>query len=128
MVGGGQEGGLRSGTENLPGIAAAAVAIELAVTEQAEYAARTRPLMQSLWEKIRAAIPEAQLVGPAIESPGRLPNTLCVLLPGRDGRVLVPSLDLAAGPLDAFDQVADSVFIYEIGPHPDALPESLQVG
>ena len=95
MVGGGQEGGLRSGTENLPGIAAAAVAVELAVSEQAEYAARTRALSQDLWIKIQASLPGARLLGPPLDSPDRLPNPLCVLLPGEDGRVLVPRLDLA---------------------------------
>ena len=34
-------------------------------------------------------------IGPDLDSEGRLPNTLCVLLPGADGRVLVPRLDLA---------------------------------
>lgn len=95
MVGGGQEGGLRSGTENLPAIAAAAVAIELAVAEQADYAARTLALTEELWLGIQGAVPEARLVGPGLDCEGRLPNTLCVLLPGADGRVLVPRLDLA---------------------------------
>lgn len=101
MVGGGQEGGLRSGTENLPAIAAAAVAIELAVEEQAEYAARTRELTTELWRALHAALPDALLLGPPIDSPDRLPNTLCVLLPGSDGRILVPRLDLAGLELSA---------------------------
>lgn len=95
MVGGGQESGLRSGTENLPAIAAAAVAIELAVSEQADYAARVSALTRELWQGIRDALPGATLLGPAITEEARLPNTLCVLLPGADGRVLVPRLDLA---------------------------------
>jgi len=95
MVGGGQEGGLRSGTENLPAIAAASVAIELAVAEQAEYASRTRELTEELWRGIRSELPAALLLGPPMESADRLPNTLCILLPGSDGRVLVPRLDLA---------------------------------
>ena len=94
MVGGGQEGGLRSGTENLPAIAAASVAIELAVSEQGEYATRTRELAAELWRGLHAALPDALLLGPPIEGADRLPNTLCVLIPGSDGRVLVPSLDL----------------------------------
>jgi cysteine desulfurase len=94
LVGGGQESGLRSGTENLPAIAAAAVAIELAVAEQTSYADRTAALTTALWREIQTAIPTARLLGPPIESVERLPNTLCVLLPGADGRVLVPRLDL----------------------------------
>ena len=75
-------------------IAAAAVAIELAVAEQARYTERTARLSASLWREIQSSIPSARLLGPEIESPARLPNTLCVLLPGADGRVLVPRLDL----------------------------------
>ncbi len=94
LVGGGQESGMRSGTENLPAIAAAAIAIELAVSEQQEYAERSAALTAELWREIYAAIPGAQLLGPPIESADRLPNTICVLLPEADGRVLVPRLDL----------------------------------
>ena len=94
VVGGGQESGMRSGTENLPAIAAAAVAIELAVAEQEDYCERTAQLTASLWRELQASIPDARLLGPPIESAARLPNTLCVLLPGADGRVLVPRLDL----------------------------------
>ena len=94
LVGGGQESGLRSGTENLPAIAAAAVAIELAVAEQASYAERTAALTAHFWKEIQSSLPAARLLGPPIESDERLPNTLCILLPGADGRVLVPRLDL----------------------------------
>ena len=94
LVGGGQESGLRSGTENLPAIAAAALAIELAVAEQASYAERTAALTAELWRELSGALPLARLLGPPIGRADRLPNTLCVLLPGADGRVLVPRLDL----------------------------------
>jgi cysteine desulfurase len=94
LYGGGQESGLRSGTENLPAIAAAAVAIELAVQEQAAYTAKTSSLARHFWGEIQEALPAARLLGPPIESTERLPNTLCVLLPKADGRVLVPRLDL----------------------------------
>jgi cysteine desulfurase len=85
---------LRSGTENLPAIAAAALAIELAVSEQASYARRTAALTAELWRELKGALPTARLLGPPIDRKDRLPNTLCVLLPGADGRVLVPRLDL----------------------------------
>jgi cysteine desulfurase len=94
LVGGGQESGLRSGTENLPAIAAAAVAIELAVAEQASYKERTAALAAHFWRELQGSLPTARLLGPPLESDERLPNTLCILLPGADGRVLVPRLDL----------------------------------
>lgn len=94
LAGGGQEGGLRSGTENAPAIAAAALAVELAVRERAEYAERVASLARALWEGVRAHVPSARLLGPPIEAPDRLPNTLNVLLPEVDGRALIARLDL----------------------------------
>lgn len=90
---GSQEGGLRPGTESVPAIAAAAVAFELAVREQAEYAARTARLCSSLWQQLSNCIPGIQLNGPAFDAP-RLPNTLNVTLPGVESRTLVARLDL----------------------------------
>lgn len=92
--GGGQEFALRPGTENVPGIVAAALAIELSVREQPEYAAHTAGLASNLWAELEAALPGLRLLGPAIDSKQRLPNTLCVLVPHTDGRVLVTRLDL----------------------------------
>ena len=93
--GGGQEAGLRPGTENLPAILAGALAIELAVRELPQQAARWRELSAALWSGIEREIPGARLLGPPIDARERLPNTLNVLLPGVDGRVLVTRLDLA---------------------------------
>lgn len=93
--GGGQELDLRPGTENVPAIAALAVALELAVREQAAYAARCATLARFLWDGLVARVPGVRLVGPPLDSPRRLPNTLCVLFPGTDGKVLVTRLDLA---------------------------------
>jgi len=93
FYGGGQEFDLRPGSENVPAIAAGALAIELAASEQEDYARRTRALATTLWEEVKRALPDASLVGPAIDDE-RLPNTITVSLPGVDGRVLVTRLDL----------------------------------
>lgn len=92
--GGGQELGLRPGTENVAAIAAAAVAIEAAVHEQAVFAAGARGRLAALWGSIQTFFPEACLLGPAPDAADRLPNTLCVSFSGVDGRVLVARLDL----------------------------------
>jgi cysteine desulfurase len=94
LFGGGQEGGLRPGTENAPAIAAAALAVELAVREQAAFAQRTRELSLSFWRQVQAVLPGARLLGPPVESAERLPNTLNIALEGIDSRVLVARLDL----------------------------------
>ena len=93
--GGGQELGLRPGTENAAAIGAAALAIELAVNEQSEYADRVGKISRQLWQQLQAALPQIQLLGHEPDSPERLPNTVTVLLPNSDGKVLVTALDLA---------------------------------
>jgi cysteine desulfurase len=94
MLGGGQETGARSGTENVPGIVAGALALELAVAEQASFAERVRTLATRLWEGLKQVDPAARLIGPAVDDPERLPNTLNVLFDSIDGRSLVARLDL----------------------------------
>lgn len=92
--GGGQEGGLRAGTENVAAISAAALAIEIAAREQPRLAERTLALASSLWRQVESTLPHPRLLGPPIGSARRLPNTLNVLLPETDGKVLVMQLDL----------------------------------
>jgi len=93
--GGGQELDLRPGTENTPGIAATALAVELAVREQESYSRRVGALARELWSTLAEGFPALRLLGPPLESDRRLPNTLCVLVPGTAGQVLVTRLDLA---------------------------------
>jgi len=95
VFGGGQEGGVRPGTENVPAIAAAALAIELAAAQREDYGRHTRRITSLLWTEVRRALPGASLSGPPVTSEDRLPNTLNVLVPGVDGRVLVTRLDVA---------------------------------
>jgi cysteine desulfurase len=94
LFGGGQEDGLRPGTENAPAIAAAACAIELSVAEQEKASARWRRQTSYLWGELQRVLPHLQVVGPPVDSPLRLPNTLNILVPGVDGRVIVTRLDL----------------------------------
>jgi len=94
MRGGGQEAGHRGGTENAAGIAALAIAVELAVAEQEALERRLRGLSAGLWGALSALGGGLELVGPPIDSGQRLPNTLAVLASGREGRVLVTRLDL----------------------------------
>ncbi len=100
--GGGQEGGLRPGTEDVAGIVAAALAIELAVDEQVEYAARCAALVNALHADLVRALPALRVLGPALDT-ARLPNTLCIAVPAADelddvaraaGKVIVTRLDL----------------------------------
>ncbi|MFT4647103.1 MAG: cysteine desulfurase [Planctomycetota bacterium] len=92
--GGGHEGGLRAGTENVPGIVSASIAMELAVKEQETYAEHTRELLIHLWQQLVENIPEVRCNGPQVQDPLRLPNTLNIHLPQTEGLVLITRLDL----------------------------------
>lgn len=126
VFGGGQERGLRPGTENAAAIAAAALAVQLAVTERDAYAQRVGALASGLWRALHERLDGVRLLGPPIDPHGpidvdqRLPNTLNVLLPGVDGRVLVTRLDLegleaSAGSACASGSVEPSHVLRAIG-------------
>jgi cysteine desulfurase len=91
LFGGGQEQGLRAGTENILGIVGAAKALELA---QATYLKRAESVAKVRDRFITAlvkAIPEAKLNGPKEEN--RLANNINISLPKTDTEYLVIYLD-----------------------------------
>ncbi len=63
LKGGGQERRQRSGTENVPGIAGLAAALEVAVAEQAAFAARAKAWQDILECGIRDIAPDAVIFG-----------------------------------------------------------------
>ncbi|WP_263120173.1 cysteine desulfurase family protein [Cellulomonas fimi] len=93
LHGGGQERGVRSGTLDVAGIAALAVAVEQAVTERAAVTARLSALRDSLVDGVRAAVPDAVLRGPT--GPDRLPANAHFTFPGCEGDSLLFLLDSA---------------------------------
>lgn len=94
LRGAGQEGGLRPGTENVPGIVALGTAAELAAGLLDREAERLVDLREALWGRLAHAIPGLGRVSPA---EGCLPNTLMVTVPGRLGAdLLAGTTELAA--------------------------------
>jgi len=70
VFGGGQERGLRPGTEGVPGIVALGLACELAAAARAEAAPRMTSQRERLWSAIVAALPSARRNGePAHTAP-----------------------------------------------------------
>src|SRR5207244_3883160 len=61
--GGGQQFGLRPGTENVPGIIGLGRAVELAAHEQTEFAARVRALRDDLDRRLLDVFPDAVING-----------------------------------------------------------------
>jgi cysteine desulfurase len=88
--GGGQEKGLRSGTENVAGILAIGVAAKLLRTEMDERNARYDYLRQRFLNKLKETEPDAIING-TLEP--RLPNNLSVGFAGVDSGSLLLSLD-----------------------------------
>ena len=88
--GGGQERGLRSGTENVAGALAMGVAAKLLRTEMDERNARYDYLRQRFLNKLYDVDPDAIING-TLES--RLPNNLSVGFAGVDSGSLLLSLD-----------------------------------
>ena len=88
VYGGGQEQGLRSGTENVAAIVGFGVACARAVASLETRIAHTRSLQAHLeaWLKSRGAVVFS-------EAAQRLPNTSFAAFPGIDGETLVSLLD-----------------------------------
>jgi len=90
LHGGGQERDVRSGTLDVAGISAFAVAVEMAVKNQQEYAAKVGALRDELVARVRAAVPDAVLNG---DPSDRLPGNAHFSFPGCEGDALLLLLD-----------------------------------
>ena len=94
LHGGGQQRGLRSGTQDVAGAAAFALAAELAVAERAAESSRLGVLRDRLAARIRERVPSAELLGDPDPS-GRLPGNVHLLFPGAPSESLLFLLDAA---------------------------------
>jgi cysteine desulfurase len=88
-MGGGQERGLRSGTENLPAIVGMAAAARIAAEELPAEAARLSAMRDRLIKEVLASIPDSHLNGHPTE---RLPNNAHFRFDGIEGESLLLSL------------------------------------
>lgn len=87
-LGGGQESGLRSGTENTPGIAGLLAAVEAYPLENG-----MRQVKLHLWQRLREAIPDAAVNGPAPDSDLAAPHILNVSLPPVRSETMLHALE-----------------------------------
>lgn len=92
VVGGGQERGLRSGTENVPNIIGLATALDIAQTDRHEAIAKVGAMRDELQRVLTDALPHTIVNGNLKK---RLPNNLHVSWPGIDGERLLMQLDEA---------------------------------
>ncbi|NQU69423.1 MAG: cysteine desulfurase [Rhodospirillales bacterium] len=89
--GGGQERGLRAGTENVAGIVGLGVAARLAAQALPKYA-KLAELRDDLERRLRDIAPDMVVFGQDSE---RLPNTTKLTMPGVPGDTQVMAMDLA---------------------------------
>lgn len=95
--GGGQEGGLRSGTQNVPGIVGFAAALQLCLAELPREAPRLAELRDRLHAGIAATLEGVTLNGPALDRAGlRLPGNLNLSFTDVDGEALMLSMQRLA--------------------------------
>lgn len=92
IAGGGQEYGLRSGTENVAAIMGFSKALSLVQADHHEEAHRLRTLQQHFFHGLAKAVPAAVING---SRKHRLPNNIHFTLPGSDNERLLMELDEA---------------------------------
>lgn len=92
LHGGSQQRGLRAGTQDVPGAAALAVALEQTEAERERESDRLGSLRDRLVAGVLAAVPSAQFLGDPVD---RLPGNAHLLFPGAVGESLLFLLDMA---------------------------------
>ncbi|MBP9738710.1 cysteine desulfurase [Candidatus Saccharibacteria bacterium] len=92
ISGGGQERGLRSGTENVGNAVAFATMLQKVQNSKRGETDRLLELTQTLFATLSHNLPQIRLNGDATK---RLPNNLNICIPGVDGERLVMELDEA---------------------------------
>ena len=90
--GGGQQFGIRPGTENVAGAVALGRAAALAAAELVREAARLETLRDELVRSLKAVVPDLMVNG---EGSPRAPHVLNVAVPGAESEALLMHLDLA---------------------------------
>ncbi|HSL95640.1 MAG TPA: cysteine desulfurase family protein [Thermoleophilia bacterium] len=129
LHGGGHERGLRSGTENVPGIVGLGAAARLARAEMAERRPRLEALRDRLIDGALVAVPGVRLLGPRRL---RLPGNACLAVSGVESEALVLRLDAAGvmaagGPACASGAGEPSHVLVALGLSPDEARGSLRL-
>lgn len=88
--GGGQERGLRSGTENVAAAIGLAVALDAAQTMRTSEADRLKTLQRDMFAKLDSQLPSIVING---STKWRLPNNVHLTLPGKDNERMLVQLE-----------------------------------
>jgi cysteine desulfurase len=90
IFGGGQERGVRSGTENVAGVVGLSVALELVQSRRHEEGERLQTLQRTFFELLGQIVPQAIVNG---SRKHRLPNNVHITIPGQDNERLLLELE-----------------------------------
>jgi cysteine desulfurase len=106
LHGGGQEFGMRSGTENIPAIVGMGKAVELADTNRTREAKRISELKNYFWRELKKIYPKAQINGPVPLPHSTFhilhsPHIINLFFPGHSSQDILTRLDLAGFALSA---------------------------
>ncbi len=119
LFGGGQEGGIRSGTENVPLIVGMGKAVEMCGKIRLDEFSRLSKLRDYFIAEILKKFPTATLNGDPTE---RLPNNINICFPGLDAEFAVIKLDeagTACSSTSACNNLSENPFSYVIGALPN---------
>lgn len=128
MHGGGQEGGLRSGTVPVPLVVAMGKAAELARLELQEEVKHLTGLRERLWDRVRTGLTGVKLNG---DPEDRVPGNLSLTFEGIDGEMLMLGLkDVACSSSSACSAgaVKPSYVLKAIGLTDDMALATLRIG
>lgn len=129
VLGGGQERGLRSGTENVPGVIGFAKAMELATKHRKSETERLMKLRNTMQEALVTALPEAVISG---HERHRLAGHLHISVPGVDAERVLFALEakgvlVATGSACAANKGTRSHVLTAIGLAPEVADGSLRI-
>jgi cysteine desulfurase len=116
QVGGDQERGLRSGTENVPGIVGLGKACELVADNLESESARVRALRARLYQGLSDLVPDTRLNGPKFES--RLAGNLHLTFFGADAEAVMancPGIAMSSGSACSSNTLKQSRVLKAIG-------------
>lgn len=93
LLGGGQERGLRSTTENIPAVVGFAEALRIATSEREKESARIKKIRDNLYSQILKNVRIDVVVNGSMAEGERLPSNLNISFPGVDTEFLTLKLD-----------------------------------
>lgn len=127
VYGGGQENGLRSGTENAPGIVGFGLACEIAYRRMSEESARQHILRDNFETRLKSTIPDITINGEFAE---RLPNTSNIRINGALADAILvntKNVEISSGSACSSSTMEPSHVLVAMGLDRTAADESIRI-